>query len=204
MADAEFSPSVPMEPVHLRLLGGGAVQAPAWDPAVPEPTYDQVYVVQIYDANPKHFRAQVMSIPVTGITSQSDLRPDHLNLAITNGTLVPNAVEVDLDLRLKSVAGALVIFHLIDLDATFEDPAQIGKDESIVLSDTNAELFQSRWLGHQNKAVSTIFKGNALVGKPRIGRYGLRIKITVPASDTVSYVEIDPKIENQGGGGIPI
>lgn len=205
MADVDAPSETKLEPLALRAMPGGAKPAPDW--AGQEPAYDHVYVVEIIDANPKNFRARVLDIPRTGITVQGDLRWSHVSGASSNGTVVQHGVLRALDLRLNTVTGALVVFHLLDLDTVFEDPDNIGSDRTIVLTDNSGMVFQPRWVENTNKAVSIILKGNPNNPAWMVARYGLKAKITIAShdgnssNDTVSYVEIDPKIENQGEGG---
>lgn len=197
MADADAPSETRLEPIHLRFMEGGAQPAPRWEHA--EPAYNHLYVVQIVDASPKNFRAYVVDVPVNGV-KQGGLRWSHVAGADINGTVVNGGVVTDLDLVLNTEPGALVIFHLVDLDAVFEDPAKVGDAETVVLTDKSDMIFQAQWVDPGNpKAVSVILKGNP-GPNPVTGRYGLRVKITIPSSNTISYVEIDPKVENQGDG----
>ncbi|MEO6216799.1 MAG: hypothetical protein ABIO86_12265 [Sphingomonas sp.] len=178
---------------------------PPWPLGKPEPTYDHIYVVRINNANPATYRVEVRDVFMPGGVLKKDLDQAHLILAQDSKYDVPGATTgKNLDLRLNTSIGALVIFHMTDPNATFVDAAVNG----VVKAAGDPDLiYQAEWVkGFETnlEAVSVILEGVPWK-KGRLQRYGLGVRINNDDGGT-SDICIDPKIENdgEGGGGVPL
>jgi hypothetical protein len=177
--------------------------------ANPPLTYDHIYVVLINNANPATYRVQVRDIPLTGVVTQDDLDQSHLALAQDSKYGVPTATSgKNLDLKLNSSGGALVIFNMTDPNSTFVDADASGyPSNGIVKAVGDPDLiYQAQWVkGSETnlEAVSVILEG-VPYKKGRTQRYGLGVRMKNDDNGT-SDICIDPKIENdgEGGGGTP-
>lgn len=165
----------------------------------PEPKYDRIYVVQIDDANPAHFRVSVKTLPAGTVQAQADLKASHLPKA-NDYTGMDGSANTgrNLDLKFSSKAGALVVFHLTDANATFVPEVR----DSVVrnVDDEDEILFNPLWVKDMTdfKAVSVIMTGGD-EGKHNLD-YGLgvRLKNDDPHGPGYTTIIIDPKVENEG------
>lgn len=183
------------------LLSANPTQLTRWIKlSRPEPKYDQIYVVQIEDANPARLRVSVKKLPVGAVQAQAELKASHLADA-NDCTRIDVSANTgrNLDLTFSSKTGALVIFHLTDANATFVPEVL----DSVVKNakDTDEILFNAEWIegsDKDHKAVSVIMTGGDEGKKKLDYGLGVRLKNDDPYGPGYTTIIIDPKVENEG------
>ncbi|WP_447728309.1 hypothetical protein [Sphingomonas koreensis] len=173
-----------------------------------EPEYDNIFVVRIDNANPATHRVTVRDIPKGSLRVQSDLDQSHLRLAEDPRTDLAGANtgrNLNLKFTTKHDGGALIIFHMVDPNATFVDADANGKpSHGIVKSEGAPDLiFQARWVrgSEQNREAISVILKPLPKGEKREQPYGLGVRINNDDPETrTTDIIIDPKVENEGQG----
>ncbi|MEG3150864.1 hypothetical protein U1769_13300 [Sphingomonas sp. ZT3P38] len=168
-----------------------------------EPSYDFIYLVTIVDINPTAYVANVRRVPARAGIKIRDLGSMDLLDLISNGKSCPWAMRGGLNLLLRTKSGALVIFYVKQRDVFFEDENDIPNPNAVILRSSNeppgerSRLHHASWLdGIPRKAVTAILEGYDPNNEKFA--YGLQVLIDAPPKDP-SRLDIDPKIENDGG-----
>ena len=172
---------------------------PLLNPNAEFPAYDHLYVVHIYNTILADLDVRVKEIPALGKKQGSLIRND-LKFAETNGTAVQHQGGSQLDWKLQSKVGAIVIFNIVDPLVTFQDGATHDDATNAIQKEIGGKnvLVRPRWVGGSpgsRKAVSVLLKG----GEGKV-LYTLKIKTADKWCGNLIESSIDPKIENDGGG----
>jgi hypothetical protein len=173
-----------------------------------EPVYDDIFVVRIDNANPATHRVTVRRLPNGALKVQADLDQSHLRLAEDPRNDIAGANSgrnLNLKFATKYDGGALVIFHMVDPNATFVDAAANGMPSHGIVKAAGAPdlIFQARWVRgseHNREAISVILKPLPK-GDKREQAYGLGVRLNNDDPETrTTDIIIDPKVENEGQG----
>jgi hypothetical protein len=193
MADIDVKSSQFLVLGKLRFMQGGE-PLPDWMRSK-EPKYEHLYVIKMIDTDPQNPTCKIYK------TSSPTNRQSALNESMVKAAVDPKYFLKDSDFNLdfESNSPSLIAFLLDEENVTFFRKDHPG-DVSQVIMRQQGEIswvFRPMWLANatDNKAFSVILAGH----HPEIPEMSYSLHVAYGGSSP-NYLEIDPKIDNDGEG----
>ena len=196
MADAEKQTFEYLElgiPSNLKLETPGAT--PLSSRAEPA-RYKHLFAVSITDTDPQNLACEIR-VKRAPAVKQAGLTKAHFDDVMRTGRLVPTS---GLDLKLHTSQDSLVMLHLEENNTVFSHPDH-PSDASYAILRKSGQLhmvYQARWLtgASDQKTISMIVREY----RPTDYAISYALRVRVEAGTSITYSDIDPKVENEGEG----